>query len=267
MQIGISTAAFYGKAETEQAAQVIGQMGADCMEAFLQCHFEHHGAFGQILKDMAGKTEVRSIHVLSSRDEPGLFSKSLRQRQAALETLCGALDAGQAAGARYYVLHGQAFPKGMPVGLPNYDRLAECIEPLVNAARARGIWIAWENVWWSSFRTPKFAVEMAKRLPEIRFTLDIKQAAKTQYGWRSFLDAMGERLVNVHVCDEDEMGALCLPGRGKFDFDALAQALRAIGYQDAVILEPYPELFDAPEQLIQAAEFLKAKFDGGKRRI
>ena len=31
MQIGISTAAFYGKAETEQAARVIGQMGADCM--------------------------------------------------------------------------------------------------------------------------------------------------------------------------------------------------------------------------------------------
>ena len=261
MRIGISTSAFYGKAETEQAARIISRLNADCMEVFFQCHFEHHRAFGQILKEMAGEMDVRSMHVLSSRDEPGLFSKSPRQRQAALDTLNGALDAGQAAGARYYVLHGQAFPKGLPASSPDYDRLAECVAPLLRSARERDMWIAWENVWWSSFRTPDFAGEVAKRMPEIRFTLDIKQAAKTKYGWRMFLEAMGGRLVNVHVCDENEGGKLCLPGKGNFDFGELAGALRQIGSEGAVILEPYPELFDAPSQLVQAVSYLKMKFE------
>lgn len=36
MKIGLSTAAFYGKWEVEEAAALLGRYGADCAEVFLQ---------------------------------------------------------------------------------------------------------------------------------------------------------------------------------------------------------------------------------------
>ena len=69
--------------------------------------------------------------------------------------------------------------------------------------------------------------------------------------------AMGESLCNVHVCDWDAVGALCLPGEGVFDFGALFAALREIGYCGPVILEPYLALIRSDEALLRSLSFLR----------
>ena len=86
-------------------------------------------------------------------------------------------------------------------------------------------------------------------------------ASAAAYTGANTIVVQGGRLVNVHVCDERDGGKLCLPGKGNFDFGELAGALRQIGYEGAVILEPYPELFDTPSQLVQAVSYLKMKFE------
>ena len=72
-----------------------------------------------------------------------------------------------------------------------------------------------------------------------------------------FVDAMGEQLANVHVCDWDENGRLCLPGEGTFDFTAFIRALRRANYAGAVIVEPYLALVKSDEALEKSIRTLK----------
>lgn len=262
MLFGISTSSFYPRLETERAAAEIARLNVDCMEAFLQCSFEYGAQYGALLRRVAQGVPVRSVHALSSRDEPMLFARSSRQRREALDTLKRVVDAGEALGAKYYVFHGQANVKHLATTRrPNFDQLAEGIMPLLECARGAGLGIAWETVYWSSFCFPDFAREMARRLPEIRFTLDIKQVAKTEYPLEAYLEAMGDRLVHLHVCDCRADGGLCLPGAagGQFDFENLGAQLARRGYEGAVILEPYSDQFECTEQLARALDFLRVK--------
>ena len=112
-------------------------------------------------------------------------------------------------------------------------------------ATQRKIKIAWENVCWCQLATPERAREIRRPLPEIRFTLDIKQAMRAGCDPIDFVDAMGEQLANVHVCDWDENGRLCLPGEGTFDFTG------------AVIVEPYLALVKSDEALEKSIRMLK----------
>jgi sugar phosphate isomerase/epimerase len=77
------------------------------------------------------------------------------------------------------------------------------------------------------------------RCPELSFVLDIKQAIRAGVDPFAFLPVMGERLIHVHVLDFDQLGRLCLPGEGMFDFNRLRRELDAMDYQGDVILEPY----------------------------
>ena len=72
-----------------------------------------------------------------------------------------------------------------------------------------------------------------------------------------FVDAMGDQLAIVHVCDCDENGRLCLPGEGTFDFTAFIRALRRANYAGAVIVEPYLALVKSDEALEKSIRTLK----------
>ena len=125
-------------------------------------------------------------------------------------------------------------------------------------AAQRGIQIAWENVSWCQLTTPERVIEMKKWLPDIGFTLDIKQAMRAGCEPVEFIGAMGSQLVNVHICDWHENGALCLPGEGNFDFDAFMLALKREGYDGPIIVEPYLALIHSDEKLRQSLRKMEA---------
>ncbi|MGI6201107.1 MAG: sugar phosphate isomerase/epimerase family protein [Christensenellales bacterium] len=252
MQLGVSTGSFYGRWDVEQAIPLLGEMGVSRCEVFLSTRSEYQPAFLAMLQrrlSRAGLT-VTSVHPLGTQFEPQFFSGTIRQKRDAYHIFCEAFAAARALGAKRYVLHGPANLKGGALRL-NFASLAERADILAEQAHREGVQLTWENVSWCYFERPSFASELLSQLksPHLGFTFDVKQAVQTGQPLMAYLDAMGERLANVHICDMDGAGRPCLPGQGEVDFPELARRLRQMGYTGPVMLEVYGENYRDLAQL------------------
>ena len=257
MRLGLSTAAFYGRWETEEAAAQMARMPIDCAEAFLQTPSEYGAEFGALVKRSLGPVACTSVHPMGTQFENQLSARSPRQRRDAFDVLRRVLDAAAALGAGTYVYHGRSTPLLSP--LPwNPEANLEVIAAMQEEAGPRGVTIAWENVCWCQLTTAERVTQARLAAPWLRFTLDIKQAMRAGEDPLRMARAMGSALCNVHVCDWDEQGRLCLPGEGCCDFAALFAALRESGYGGPVILEPYLALIRSDEALQRAVSHLRA---------
>ena len=177
MRLGLSTAAFYGRWETEEAAARLSRMPIDCAEAFLQTPGEYGAEFGALVKQHLGPVPCTSVHPLGTQFESQLHGCSPRQRRDALDVLRRVLDAASSLGAGIYVYHGRNTPllSPLPWNLPdNLDVIARMREE----AAPRGVTIAWENVCWCQLTTAQRVREAREAAPWLRFTLDIKQAMR-----------------------------------------------------------------------------------------
>lgn len=238
MKIGLSTGAFYGRLETDDAAVHIKELPVDFCEVFLETPSEYKPAFGSALRNRLGDFPCSSIHVQSPQYEPDLFGASPRQRRDAMASFASALDCGEALGASIYVFHGpQCLVKHRPPWmLRNID---ETLPALVKMAEERGIRFCWENVSYCSARIPEDVAYLRRSFPGLGFVLDIKQAHNGGEDPFLLLDAMGESLCHVHVLDVDMEGRFCLPGQGVFPFEQLRSTLCDNGYEGGILLEPY----------------------------
>lgn len=259
IQIGISSAGFYGRMETEEAAAYMTRFPADVCEIFLETHSEYNAAFGiQVRKALCGLKCV-SVHPKGTQFEPDLFGESRRQKADALNIFENVCRAGEAIGAKYYVLHG---PHSVvkPMALENIREMEARMGMLMDVAQVHGIQILWENVSWCAVRTPTDVRRLRERLPEIGFVLDVKQAYRVKTDPLAMIDAMGDRLCHIHVLDWDAQGNLTLPGQGIMDWQAMAERLRAVGYDGAIILEPYPAQTTDDAAVRQSLGFLREIF-------
>ena len=68
---------------------------------------------------------------------------------------------------------------------------------------------------------------------------------------------MSGRLKTVHLCDYDDNGNLCLPGKGTFDFVELYRMLDGEGFDGACLMEVYTKSYKEERELSEAFEFLK----------
>ncbi len=256
MKLGISTAAYYGRLETEEAAALLATMGIDCCEAFLECASEYEPDFIADLRGRLAGLPVHSIHPKGTQYEDGFFGKSPRQREDALRMFERVLTAGELLGAKVYVFHGMPDIHRRNLG-PNMRLHAGIVREACARAAAHGIAFAWENVWWCQLARPEHVAAVREAVPEARFVLDIKQAMHAGFDPLDFLREMQGALVNVHLCDADAQGKLCLPGRGVYDFAALFAALRGAGYDDCVMLEPYGDMFTEQAEMEAAVSVLQ----------
>ena len=74
------------------------------------------------------------------------------------------------------------------------------------------------------------------------------------------LRAMRGHVRHLHVLDWTADGKLCLPGRGVFDWQQFARVLREDGFDGAVILEPYAQLVESEQALLESICFLRGVF-------
>ncbi|MFR4292403.1 MAG: sugar phosphate isomerase/epimerase family protein [Christensenellales bacterium] len=74
------------------------------------------------------------------------------------------------------------------------------------------------------------------------------------------LRAMRGHVRHLHVLDWTADGKLCLPGRGVFDWQQFARVLREDGFDGAVILEPYAQLVESEQALLESIRFLRGVF-------
>ncbi len=261
MKIGLSTACFFGKSVTEDSLRAIREAGFSICEVFFDASMEYGEAFLPILKDALGEMKVHSIHGMSSQFEPQLFSLSARQKEGAMAVFRDTLAQGRRLGAAYYVMHGPMMNGGNVKNIA-YQRVAPIIAELARICKEEGLLLAWENVSWCLFNRPEFIAGIREYAdhPDLYFTLDLKQAARAGGEPFDFLEAMGGRCVNVHLCDyiKTESGvALGLPGRRSFDFARLFAALGAHNYQGPGIVEVYSDAYDDFGALFESARGLE----------
>lgn len=238
MKLGMSSAGFYGRMETEEEASFLRQFDLDVCEIFLQTRSEYSGDFGRVVKDHLQGLPCVSVHPKGTQFEPDLFGGSPRQRRDAMETLTHVLDAGQVLGASWYVFHGPSGARS-PMTPERIANLPERFAAMQAAAQSRNMEILWENVNWCTLRDLACVQSALKLLPDLHFVLDVKQAYLGKTDPFDMLRQMEGRIRHVHLLDWDASGKLCLPGEGVMDFLRLFRELKKQGYDGALILEPY----------------------------
>lgn len=257
MTVGMTSAAFYGHGETEDQAAMLRNYPLDVCELFLQTNSEYSAAFGALARAKLAGLPCVSVHPKGTQFELDLFGRSARQTADALAVFRRVCETGQVLGASYYVFHGPFSVSG-PLNIRNIHELPERLALLRRVAAEYSLELLWENVSWCALRGPEDVAALSAVTPDIGFVLDIKQARRAGVDPFDLVHSMGGRIRHVHALDCDARGRLCLPGQGVTDWRALLCALRAEGFDGAVILEPYEFLARDPEALRRSLDFLRA---------
>ena len=83
MKLGLTSAAFYGRMETEDAAGFLTQLDIDCCEVFLETFSEYSADFAATVRRNLGNLPCVSVHPKGTQFEPDLFGQSARNRKDA----------------------------------------------------------------------------------------------------------------------------------------------------------------------------------------
>lgn len=255
VQLGASTACLY-PLETEKALEQMGKLGVQKVEIFYNSSSEYEVNYMKNLKSILDYygMEAVSMHPYDSVSEPFMFFTDYSRRfQDTLDQYQRYFERMQLVGSRIFVFHGDRYDSRFPE-----EAYFERFGALYERGEASGITVAQENVQRCKSREPRFIAEMSRYLgDQVRFVLDLKQAIRGQVSPYEMLEAMGDRLVHLHLNDHDEAQDCLLPGRGQFDFGALFCRLEEMGYHGCGLVEVYRRNFAEPEEIREALQFLE----------
>ncbi len=154
------------------------------------------------------------------------------------------------------------FEAGAPViadYMSTYERALADFHALAEAAAEADVIIGLETVWNKFLTSPLEARAFIDAIgsPYVGIYLDVGNVLRTGYP-EHWIQVLQERICGVHLKDF-KAGVGNLQGfidllRGDVDFKAVMDALRAVGYDDSLIVEMFPEEALAPLHLRQAAE-------------
>lgn len=157
------------------------------------------------------------------------------------------LAAGKRLGAVCYVMHGPARLFG---GVKNIElsRITPILLELAARAKDYGIQLTLENVSWCVFNEPEFGARLQSLTHgEIKHTLDVKQAIRSGYDPMDFIRAVGEHIINVHLCDATRFPSggvrYDMPGFGEYDFVSMFNLLGEKGYTGPAFIEVYSDMY------------------------
>lgn len=257
MEIGISTACFY-PLYTEDTIKIICGLGTNLCEVFLEAECEYERDYILELKKEMDKLNVRanSVHAFCATFEAQLFSEYERRRTDALVTYKKVVEAAALLGADSYTFHGDK--RSDDLGKINFKHYIKCVNELLDIAQSNNIALSWENVAWCQTSRPEFIAKIKEAAPEMKFTLDIKQAGRVGKTPYEYLDVMGSSVINVHVNDFNFERSCMLPGQGMFDFKVFFRRLDAMDYKGNAIIEVYSWDYDNYSELKTSVEYLRS---------
>ncbi len=249
MRSGISTACLY-PLELERALPTLISMNFHLFEIFINTFCELKKEYLKELKKMVDDSgsKVKSIHPFTSGFESFLlFSDYERRFSDGLEFYKQYFQAANLLGAHILVLHGQHADKHSRISEETYF---EHYARLYNLGRTFGVTVAQENV--NSFRSdnPLFLSKMKKYLHgECAFVFDIKQAVRAGEDPFAICDAMGDRIIHVHINDNNPRCDCLLPGYGTMNYKLLRDRLLRYGFSGDLIIEVYRRSFNELNEL------------------
>ena len=257
MDIGLSLACFYPM-EPEKAALEAAELGVRVCEVFLNTISELEDSYLYSLREICDRNQIKvhSIHPFTSFLENYMFFAPYPRRVADSEQLYERYaDAAKILGAKVINIHGD---RG--VGLNDFDHYVSCVAPLMRLQEKTGVIYSLENVFYNSVNHPEFVARLRQRLPEARFTLDIKQAFKGEQNAYEVAEAMGGAIANFHVNDRDDEHICLLPGDGVVDYNLIRDILEKSHYDGPALIEVYRHNFRESNEIKCSLEFLKSKF-------
>ncbi|MCB2353458.1 sugar phosphate isomerase/epimerase family protein [Clostridium estertheticum] len=261
MDIGLSSACFYPKLNTEDSIQTMKELGFNFGEIFLNTHCEYKEDFIRVLLEKKELYEfnVNSVHAFSASFEPYLFDKYDRRRKDVLEQFKEVVKAAKILGASCYTFHGMRYADFNEL---DTEFIVDIYNELSYIALEAGIKLAQENVSWCMSSDLKFLTLLSQKCKyPIYFTLDLKQACKANIPIEKYIEVMGSNIVNLHINDRDDNSPCLLPGKGNLDYDDIARNLKNVNYSGKGIIEVYSNNFSSYEELTKVKEFVLGKFN------
>ena len=258
MRVGISTACLYPM-ELERSFDTLLSMDFRLFEVFLNTFSEFTPPYLREIRKDADScgARIKSVHPFTSGYEGFLlFSEYERRFCDGLEFYKRYFEAANILGASIVVLHGQRdYANGGIAESTYFERYAE----LYALGRRYGVTFAQENV--NKFRseTPGFIRRMRAYLgDDCAFVLDLKQAVRAGQDPFAMGEAMGERLIHVHINDNTPGYDCLLPGRGTVDFQRFRSLLTGFGYRGDLIIEVYRRNFQELSELEDAKKLVSS---------
>ena len=248
MKTGISTASLFLRQETEQAFATIKEMGADCLEIFYNTYYEYRPEFSRNL-DAKG-IEVGSVHVSTHQIEHSLFNPSRRVRGDAFYWLDQVMRSAQALGCKAYSFHGRVGTK------ESVDELTDYLRAAVEFCARYGVNLCLENVAWSIYHKPKIFSQLKERIPQLMGVFDIKQARRSGYPYKEYIEDMRGAISHVHLSDVDKDGKMCLPGKGTYNFKEILTRLKDAGFDGNILIEAYKDDYGDVKELKTSLDYL-----------
>ena len=254
MKCGISTACLYPM-ETSQSLELLLQTGHKVFEIFFNTESELEPPYLARLQEMldAYGGRVRSVHPFTCGYEGVmLFSNYETRFHDSLRFYRRYCQAARTLGAQLLILHGlQSRFHSAEAEERYFSRYRE----LYRMGQEYGVTVAQENVTQYCSEDPGFIRRMRSASgEECGFCFDVKQAIRSHVDCCQMLDAMGDRLLHVHLNDNRPGKSCLLPGSGTMDFPKLLQTLERSGYGGDVIIEVYRGDFQSTEELVQSRE-------------
>lgn len=258
IELGMSTASFY-PVFTENAAREIVKLGYKKAEVFLnsECEFEFN--FIKELKKIFddGGVDVVSVHPYTSAIESlYFFTQYPRRAEDAIEKYRMYFERAEMLGAKYFTLHGD---RNLYRKIENIDMNLhiDVLNRLADVALEYGIIITQENVSWCVSENPEYIKMLKEKLGnKIGFTLDVKQAYRAKRDLYEYMTVMGDRLLNVHISDNNSESSCLLPCFGTMNYEKFIKKLEEISYNGALICEVYSTAFDDIRQVSTSKERL-----------
>ncbi|MBQ3054818.1 MAG: sugar phosphate isomerase/epimerase [Oscillospiraceae bacterium] len=259
MEIGVSSACFY-PLPVENAVDRLIALGFPKAEIFVNTESEYHPTFCKNMRKKLndGGVDVVSLHSYTAAFESlYFFSGYSRRVNDAIDIYHRYFEAAAILGAEYFTFHGERTPGQVGFGGTSVEHHCEVLFRLAEAAKQHGIIVTQENVSWCASSDPNYIRALHDNLGDkIGFTLDLKQARRVNVPWQEYADAMGDRLLNLHISDGKAEKTSLLPGQGEFNYHQFFGYLEKIGYSNSLLIEVYSRDFSDDSEFLTAKDFL-----------
>lgn len=256
MKVGISTGSFYPM-EPEKAIIEVSKTNAKTIEIFFNCEYELSKEYLRDLKKLIEYygLSVISVHPYTSGYEPYLlFSNYERRTRESIEKYCRYFDACNILGGKIVNLHGDKLHKKL---LSN-EEYCQVYYELRTLGKKQGVIFSQENVNLFKSSQPEFVRSMREILKDdVDFTFDVKQAIRANVDIFDMIDAMGDRICNIHISDNMN-GECVLPGNGILDYKKIIKSIEKYNYDGAILLEVYSNCFKEISQINSSINLLNS---------
>lgn len=251
MITGISSACFYPM-ETEKAVKFCGELGFKNLEIFVNAEQEMQGSIFNDIKATVNHygINVCSVHPFTSTMESfTIFGSYSRRTDDTVEYYKKFFNFAAELNAGIFVLHG-----GNLHHTADNEEYFERYAKLYETGKQFGVTVSHENVVDRRAQSPEFVKRMNDYLNgNFALTLDLKQCRRAGESPFDFIKLVGEKIVNVHISDYNEISDCLPPFEGKEDFKKIIAALNEKNYSGEYLIELYSHNFKTAEQIKKAA--------------